>query len=309
MKNKTLDSIGFIGLGKMGYNMAKLIKKKSEINVYGFDKDEKVRKSIKEFGAVSVNSLDEMVEQLGEDQLNFWMMLPSEHTSKTFNLLVRKIKNQGDQQFIIDGSNSNFKKTIKRHKKARKHGIGMLDVGVSGGILARETGYPMMIGGDKDIYEYAKPLFSSLANKESFGRVGEAGTGHYLKMVHNWIEYGIMEALGEGVNLLFNGHYKNRLDIVEGFRIFTNNTIIDGTLTNVTYNALLKDPNLESVKPYVEENGEGYWASLEALENEVPSVVNSYAVSSRRISRGKDDPKHKIIALMRKGFGGHDTKK
>jgi len=235
-----------------------------------------------------------------------WLMLPSGEVTENAFKEVLSLLNKGD--IIIDGANSNFHDTVRHHKEAEEKGVGMLDVGVSGGIVAAKRGYPMMIGGKKETYNYCKAIFDSFGIKEGYNLVGEkGGSGHYVKMVHNAIEYGMMQAIGEGFDLLQNGRFKD-LDLKNIAHIWNHGTIVSSFLMEMTEQALQNNEKLDDIEPYVDDSGEGRWAGFEAMEYSVPFVVNTYALHARYISRDKNSLAFRMLAAQRREFGGHPTK-
>jgi len=298
--------IGFIGLGKMGKNMVLRMLNSKTINAHIYDISQDIVKELDKKGATGHTSIEDLIQGLWKERKIIWMMLPAgKITEDTFQELLKLLK-KGD--IIIDGGNSNFKDTLKRHKECETKGIEMLDVGVSGGIISANKGYPMMIGGKKETYNYCKPIFTSFGIPEGFNLVGDKGSGHYVKMIHNSIEYGMMQAISEGFDLLENGSIQN-LDLKKISHIWNHGTIIESFLMKMVENALTKNVKLNYLKPYVEDNGEGKWASIEALEQNVPFVVNTYAINARYISRDKNSMTFKMLAAMRNEFGGHPIKK
>ncbi len=304
MENKI--EIGFLGLGRMGANMVARMLDSKTIAVHVWNRSEEPALKAQEKGAIKHDSPEELVASLKEKKKIVWLMLPSGEITENMFQRILKLLNKGD--IIIDGANSNFHDTLRRHKEAKEKGIEMLDVGVSGGIVAATRGYPMMIGGEKETYEFAKPIFDSFGFKEGYDLVGKGGSGHYVKMIHNAIEYGMMQAIAEGFDLLENGRIKN-LDLKKISHIFNNGTIVDSFLMRMVEQALTKDAKLNYLKPFVDDNGEGKWAAIEALEHSVPFVVNSYALHARYISRDPNSYTFRLLAAMREEFGGHAIKK
>jgi len=299
--------IGFIGLGRMGANMVNRMLSSNNLNVNVTNRSSgPVDEAVKN-GAKGFKDVESLVSNLRQSRRILWMMLPSgEVTENTFKLLLKKLR-KGD--IIIDGANSNFEDSIRRHKMAKVMGVEMLDVGVSGGIVAADRGYPMMIGGDKKTYDFCLPVFESFGYKNGFNLVGEiGGSGHYVKMIHNAIEYGMMQAISEGFDLLKNGRFKD-LDLLNISKIWNNGTIVESFLMEMTQQALEKDVNLDYLKPHVDDNGEGKWAAIEALNHNVPFVVNAYALNARYISRDNNSFTFKMLAAQRAEFGGHPIKK
>lgn len=301
-----MTEVGFLGLGRMGGNMVERMLKQKSIRVVVWNRSkEKVEKAVEQ-GAIGSKTPEDLVSQLQESPKVVWLMLPSgdvteEHFQKLLNLL-------GKDDIIIDGGNSNFHDTLRRHKEAEAKGIKMLDVGVSGGIVAANTGYPMMVGGREDTWNYCRPIFDSFGIESGYDLVGDGGSGHYVKMVHNAIEYGMMQAIGEGFDLLKRTKSVN-VDLKKTVGIWNHGCIVDSFLMKMAKQALDKDENLSYLKPFIEDNGEGKWSAIEAMENAVPFVVNTYALQARHISRDSDSFAFKMVAALRNEFGGHAVKK
>ncbi len=298
--------LGFIGLGRMGANMVNRMLESKKVDVVVWNRSpEPVQRAV-EKGAKGVSSIEDLVANLKQERRIVWLMLPAGDVTENVFQRVLGLLKEGD--IIIEGANSHFSDSLRRHKQAEEKGIGMLDVGVSGGIIAATEGYPMMIGGNKDIYEFCKPIFKTFGREEGFDLVGGPGTGHYVKMVHNAIEYGMMQAIAEGFDLLENGSFKD-LDLKKIAHIWNHGTIISSFLMEMAERAFEKSPNLDHLKPYVEDSGEGRWAAIEAVEHAVPFVVNSYALNSRFISRDESSMAFRLLASMRYEFGRHPIKK
>ena len=297
--------IGFIGLGRMGANMVNRMLESKKINVFVQNRSpDPVKKAVSK-GAKGFAKIEDLISNLKQKRKIVWIMLPSgEVTEKAFQQVL-KLLNKND--IIIDGANSNIHDSMRRHKEAEKKGINMLDVGVSGGIIAATKGYPMMIGGKKEVYKFCKPIFDSFGIKEGYDLVGEGGAGHYVKMIHNAIEYGMMQAIAEGFDLLENGRFKG-LDLKHISHIWNHGTIVSSFLMQMVEQALSKDKNLKKLEPYVQDSGEGKWAATEALEKSVPFVCNSYALHARFISREKNSTAFRMLAAIRQEFGGHPVK-
>jgi len=297
--------LGFVGLGRMGANMVYRMLDSSQVEVVVWNRSiEPVLEAVKR-GAKGAKSINELIGMLKQERKIVWLMLPAgEVTEKAFQEVLVLLK-PGD--IIIDGANSNFKDTLRRHKEANELGLEMLDVGVSGGIIAAEHGYPMMIGGNQETWDFCRPLFESFGLSEGFGLVGGPGAGHYVKMIHNAIEYGMMQAIAEGFDLLENGRFKE-LDLNKISHIWNHGTIVSSFLMEMVENALTKSPKLDYLKPHVDDSGEGRWSAIEAMEHGVPFVANTYALHSRYLSRDKDSMAWRMLAAMRNEFGGHEIK-
>lgn len=296
--------LGFIGLGRMGFNMVSRLLEKgfSDVVVYNRSQD-KVEELVKK-GAKGAKSVEALVSALNPDGPRVvWLMLPAgEVTEEHFKQLLVLLK-KGD--VLIDGANSNFHDSIRRHKEAKAKGVRMLDIGVSGGVVAAERGYAMMAGGDKDAYAHVEPILKLMCADKAYALVGEeGGSGHYVKMIHNAIEYGMMQAIAEGFDLLKHGRFKE-LDTTRISQLWNHGTIVQSFLMEMVQNALEKDGELSKLKPFVEDNGEGRWSAIEALEHGVPFTVNTHALYARYTSRDPDSFAFKLLAAMRGEFGGH----
>lgn len=298
--------LGFIGLGRMGGNMVSSLLKNKEFSISVYDRSKEAMNALAKKGATKSVNLKALTTSLKSKKKVVWMMLPAgKPTEDTFQKLLTLLK-KGD--IIIDGANSNFHDTLRRAKEATKKGIDMLDVGVSGGLVGAKEGYAMMAGGKKATYHYCKPIFDQLGFPKGYGHVGPNGAGHYVKMIHNAIEYGMMQAIAEGFDLLENGRIKN-LDLQNISHIWNHGTIISSFLMRMVSQALDKDKSLGYLKPYVDDNGEGKWSAIEALEHDVPFNVNTYALYARYQSRDSNSFALRMLAAMRNEFGGHAIKK
>lgn len=303
-----INEIGFVGLGRMGFNMVSRILQNSKIRVVVYNRSKEPVQRAVDMGAESSESIKELVRKLKRERKVVWLMLPAgeiteNHFQEILNLLDKR-------DVIIDGGNANFQDSKRRHEQASKKGIDMLDVGVSGGVVAAERGYSMMVGGKKEVFEFVEPVFKAMCIEKGYNLVSEkSGSGHYVKMIHNAIEYGMMQAIGEGFDLLKNGSYKD-LELEKIARVWNNGTIINSFLMEMTENSLKNNgKELEKLEPWIDDSGEGQWASQEAIIQEVPFVANTYALHARRISRDDSSYAFKIIAAMRNEFGGHAVKK
>ncbi len=299
-------TLGIYGLGRMGLNMANRLLEKGSVNLVAYNRSQdKVAEVVKK-GAVGATSVDDLLSKLQAGKRIVWLMLPNGSTTEeAFQYILNKLV-KGD--IIIDGGNSNFHDSIRRHKEAASKGIEMLDIGVSGGVVAATRGYALMIGGPKSAYDKCVPIFHDLAIAQGYAHVGEdGGSGHYVKMIHNAIEYGMMQAIAEGFDLLEHGRMKN-LDLPKISHLWNHGTIVSSFLMEMMENALNKDGKLEYLAPYVEDNGEGRWAAIEAMEHAVPFTVNTYALHARYISRDKNSLAFRALAAMRNEFGGHAIK-
>ncbi|WP_129408843.1 phosphogluconate dehydrogenase (NAD(+)-dependent, decarboxylating) [Marinitoga lauensis] len=293
--------LGIIGLGRMGKNMAKrLLKDNHEVVVYNRTK-EKVEDMVKK-GAIGAFSLEEFVEKLDNPKI-IWLMLPAgEITDDTINKLIPLLK-KGD--IIIDGANTYYKDDLRRSKKLKEYGIHYIDAGVSGGIWGLKEGYCTMIGGEKEIFEYIEPILKTLAPEDGYLYCGPNGAGHFVKMIHNGIEYGLMEAYGEGFELLKASEYGKYLNLHDVAHLWNHGSVIRSWLLELLENAFKNDDNLEEIQGYVEDSGEARWTVLEAVEKGVSIPIISNSLFKRFQSRQKDVFSDKVVAALRKEFGGH----
>ena len=298
--------LGMIGLGKMGANMAQRLVRGGH-RVVGFDPDPRARKRIEGFGAESADSLPAMVAALAAPRA-VWMMVPAgDITGGTVDALL-SLLSAGDT--IIDGGNSNYKDTLDRARTAAGKGLHYVDSGTSGGVWGLEQGYSLMIGGDADAVERLRPVFETLApaKDQGWGRVGPAGSGHFTKMIHNGIEYGMMQAYAEGFSIL--GHKQEfGLDLHQVAEIWRHGSVVRSWLLDLTAEALGENPALDGIAPFVPDSGEGRWTVAEAIDLNVPAPVITQSLIERLRSRDTDSFADKLLSAMRHGFGGHAVKK
>jgi 6-phosphogluconate dehydrogenase len=297
--------IAMIGLGKMGANMAQRLMRGGH-QVVGFDPMEAARKGIEKEGGQSADSLEHLVAALKVPR-TFWLMVPAgDITDSTINALMPLLA-AGDT--LIDGGNSNYKDTVRRAAAAAKRQIQYCDSGTSGGVWGLAEGYSLMIGGDEAVVEKLRPIFEALAPApdKGWGRVGPVGSGHFTKMVHNGIEYGLMQAYAEGFSIL---QHKSefKLDLHQVAEIWRYGSVVRSWLLDLTANALEKNPTLHGIAPYVVDSGEGRWTVAEAIDLGVPAVVITASLLERLRSRDTDSFSDKLLSAMRNQFGGHAIK-
>jgi len=293
--------IGIIGLGRMGMNMARrLLKNGHEVVAYNrtFDKTEEIKKE----GAIGVESIEQMVKQLERRRI-VWIMLPAGNVTDEYVESLSKFLSKGD--IIIDGSNGFYKDDIRRVAYLEKYGINYIDAGVSGGIWGLEVGYCTMIGGREEDFKYIEPVLKALAPEEGYMYCGETGAGHYTKMIHNGIEYALMEAYGEGFEILKSSIYGTKLDLENVAHIWNHGSVVRSWLLELLEAALKDDNTLSQLKGYVEDSGEGRWTVKEAVDLGVPATAIAHALFKRFESRQDDLFSDKVIAALRKEFGGH----
>ena len=298
--------LGMIGLGRMGANMTQRLVLQGH-RVVGFDPNEDARKAVEDKGAESAVSIEAMIAKLDAPRV-VWMMVPAgEITDGTVTALLGQLK-AGDT--IIDGGNSNYKDTLRRAATCAKQNIGYVDCGTSGGVWGLEQGYSMMVGGDKDLVDRLCPIFETLAPgaDQGWGHVGPVGSGHFVKMVHNGIEYGMMQAYAEGFSIL--QHKQDfALDLHQVAEIWRFGSVIRSWLLDLTSDALGKNPTMAGIAPYVVDSGEGRWTIQEAIDLDVPAPVITISLMERLRSRDSDSFTDKLLASMRNEFGGHAIKK
>ena len=296
--------IAMIGLGRMGMNMARrLLQGGHEVVAYNRTPD-KTEEIVKE-GAMGSFSLDELVDKLTEPRV-VWMMLPAgkpvdDHLEQLNELLA-----PGD--IVIDGGNTYYKDDIRRAKMLAEKGVKFFDVGVSGGIWGLQVGYCLMMGGDRDIYEHLEPIFKTLAPEDGYLYCGPTGAGHFVKMVHNGIEYGMMQAYGEGFAILEGSPYGKFLDYSQVANLWNQGSVVRSWLLELLETAFAKDAKLADIRGYVEDSGEGRWTVQQAVESGVAAPVIALSLFRRFRSRQEDAFEDKVLAALRREFGGHAVK-
>ena len=298
--------LGMIGLGKMGGFMTERLVKGGH-RVVGFDRDAATVQRIAEKGAQGANSLESLVSQLKPPRA-IWLMVPSgAPVDSTIAELLPQLT-EGDT--IIDGGNSNYHDSMRRAAELKPKKINFVDVGTSGGVWGITEGYSMMVGGDAAVVERLSPIFKTLAPApdKGWGRVGPVGAGHFVKMVHNGIEYGIMQAYAEGLDLL-NHKKEFGLDLLQICKIWQFGSVIRSWLLDLTVDALESNPKLEGVGAYVTDSGEGRWTAIEGIQLGVPLPVISAALEVRFRSQDPEPFANKLLAMMRHEFGGHAVQK
>jgi 6-phosphogluconate dehydrogenase len=297
--------LGMIGLGKMGGFMTERLVRGGH-RVIGFDRDPLAVQRVAEKGATGANSLDKMFGLLKPPRA-VWLMVPAgAPVDETIELLLPHLS-PGDA--IIDGGNSYYKDSVRRAATLEQKSIHFVDCGTSGGVWGLAEGYSMMVGGDAEVVKRLAPIFQTLAPgpDKGWGRVGPAGAGHFVKMVHNGIEYGIMEAYAEGLDVL--RHKKEfELDLLQVSKIWQFGSVVRSWLLDLTVDALSKNPTLEGIGAYVTDSGEGRWTVMEGVELGVPTPVISSSLDARFRSQDPEPFANKLLAMMRHEFGGHAVK-
>jgi 6-phosphogluconate dehydrogenase len=285
--------LGMVGLGRMGGNMTKRLERDGhEVATYARS------------GGGTAATLEDLVGQL-EPRRAVWLMIPAGDPTEQAVKTLTGLLEPGD--IIVDGGNSNFRDSQRRSALAREHGIGYVDAGVSGGIWGLENGYCLMVGGERDDVEQLEPAFRTLAPEDGYAHVGPSGAGHFVKMVHNGIEYGLMQAYAEGFEILKASQFE--LDLHEIAGIWRYGSVVRSWLLELLYNAFEQDGNeLEGIAGYVEDSGEGRWTIFEAINESVPAPVIASSLFARFASRQDESFGAKINAALRKQFGGHAVK-
>jgi 6-phosphogluconate dehydrogenase len=318
--------LGMIGLGRMGGNIVRRLMRHGHSTVV-YDKDAKAVAEIAKEGATGSGSLEEFVGRL-EKPRTAWVMLPAGHITETTIETLAKPMEAGD--VIIDGGNTFWQDDVRRGKTLKERGIHYIDVGTSGGVWGIERGYCMMIGGDKAVVDRLDPIFKTLAPgigdiprtdgregrdprvEQGYLHAGPVGAGHFVKMVHNGIEYGLMQAYGEGFDILKNANidalpqdHRFELDIADIAEVWRRGSVIPSWLLDLTASALAKHPALDEYSGFVEDSGEGRWTVNAAIDEAVPAEVLTAALFARFRSRKEHTFAEKILSAMREGFGGH----
>jgi 6-phosphogluconate dehydrogenase len=285
--------IGMVGLGRMGANMAERLRRGGH-EVTGYDRDPKVSQ---------VASLSELVAKLNAPRA-VWLMVPSGDATEQSIKEIAGLLQRGD--LIVDGGNSNFRDSMRRGGELAERGLLFVDAGTSGGIWGLENGYCLMVGGSDEAFARIEPALKTLAPEGGYAHVGPAGAGHFVKMVHNGIEYAMLEAYGEGFEVLQASRFD--LDLHEIARLWNRGSVVRSWLLELAERAFAKDPRLSGLRGYVEDSGEGRWTVLEAITENVPAPAIALSLFARFASRQDDSFAMKVIAALRNEFGGHAVK-
>lgn len=298
--------IGMVGLGRMGGNMAKRLLRDGH-NVVAFDPNADAVAELSKAGASGASTLEDLASQLDTPR-TVWVMVPAGEITENTVRELPSILQKGDT--VIDGGNSNYKESMRRGEMLAEHGIDYLDCGTSGGVWGLDNGYCLTIGGNREAYERNRPIFKTLAPPENDGglHVGPSGSGHYVKMIHNGIEYGMMQAFAEGFELLA-AKEEFGLDlgpIAENWRY---GSVIRSWLLDLTADEFTDDPKLEKLTSYVDDSGEGRWTVDASVELAVPAPVITLALQMRFRSRQENPLGGRALAAMRNAFGGHAVRK
>ncbi|MBZ4220943.1 decarboxylating 6-phosphogluconate dehydrogenase [Bacillus wiedmannii] len=294
--------VGLIGLGKMGLNLGKnLMDHKHE--VAAFDLNTSAVEEMKEYGATGVSSLSELVQSLESPRI-LWVMLPHAVVDSVINEIT-PLLSKGD--ILIEAGNSHYKESIRRYEQLKKDGIHFMDAGTSGGMEGARNGACYMIGGDQEAWDIVEPIFRDTAVENGYLYAGKAGSGHFLKMVHNGIEYGMMAAIGEGFEILEKSEFDYDYEKVS--RVWNNGSVIRSWLMELTENAFSKDAKLDEIKGVMHSSGEGKWTVETALDLQTATPVIAMSLLMRYRSLDNDTFTGKVVAALRNEFGGHAVEK
>ena len=290
--------IGFCGLGRMGMNMVARIQRGGH-DVVAWNRTKSKQDTLLQTGASWAETIEDLVAQLTPPRA-IWIMVPAESVDEMLDRIVPLCERDDT---IIDGGNCRHSDTARRALRLAEHGVHLLDCGTSGGIWGLEVGYCLMIGGEVAAYDRLVPIFSALAPPDGFLHVGKSGAGHFVKMVHNGIEYGIMQAYAEGFELLQASDYSPDLRAVA--HLWNQGSVIRSWLLELSERALEHDPKLETIRGSVDDSGEGRWTVHEAVDLAVPAPVIAMSLFARFASRQSDAFSNRLLAALRREFGGH----
>jgi 6-phosphogluconate dehydrogenase len=295
--------LGFIGLGKMGMNMVERLRRDNH-QIVAFDLDQAKLKEVNSFGASGVATLKELVAKLKPPR-GVWVMVPAGDPTESTIKSLAQLLSSGDT--VIDGGNSNFHDDVRRARELRANGVNHLDAGTSGGVWGLKVGYCLMIGGERAVYDRFEPIFRTLAPPDGYAYMGGNGAGHYVKMIHNGIEYGLMQAYAEGFECLHKSDY--HLDLPRIAKLWGQGSVVRSWLLELAADALSKDPALERIKGWVADSGEGRWTVLDAIDKDVAMPVIALSLFTRfrsRVDKGADGTfSERLLAALRNEFGGH----
>jgi 6-phosphogluconate dehydrogenase len=294
--------LGMVGLGRMGGNMTARLQRSGH-EVVAFDPSADAVAKATETGASGASSLSDLVGQLEAPRV-VWLMVPAGEITDSTVRVLSELLSDGD--VIVDGGNSHYKDSIARANTVAAKGIRFLDCGTSGGVWGLANGYCLMVGGDADAVAVVEPAFRALAPGDGYAHVGRSGAGHFTKMVHNGIEYGLLAAYGEGFEILAASDFD--LDLLEISGIWRYGSVVRSWLLELLHDAMEKDPALEKIRGYVDDSGEGRWTIEAAMEENVPAPITSIALFNRFASRQEESFSAKVIAALRNEFGGHAVK-
>jgi 6-phosphogluconate dehydrogenase len=295
--------LAIVGLGRMGMNMLERLAKDGH-TVYGYDTSADKMPEVAKRGGKGVTDLHAAVDNQQQSPKVVWIMVPQGKPVDDTLATLKKVLSKGD--IVIDGGNSYFKDSVRRGKELEEAGLHYIDCGTSGGVWGLKEGYCLMMGGDPDAVKFAEPIFKTLAPPDGYVYCGASGSGHYVKMVHNGIEYGMLQAYGEGFDILHASEYK--LDLTAIASAWRYGSVVRSWLLDLLVLAFKDDTNLQNIRGYVEDSGEGRWTIQEAIDHNVPAPVITASLFERFHSRETENFAAKVIASLRNEFGGHAVK-
>jgi 6-phosphogluconate dehydrogenase len=295
--------LGMVGLGRMGANMAvRLLQGEHDVTAY--DVNPKAAKKLGTHGARPVASLEDLVADLTPPRV-IWIMVPAGEITDHTLLALARLLDPGD--VVVDGGNSHYTDTKERATRLARDGIELVDAGTSGGVWGLREGYSLMVGASPEAFVRLEPLFATLAPEGGYAHVGPSGAGHFTKMIHNGVEYALMQAYGEGFELLKSSEFD--LDLAQIAEVWRHGSVVRSWLLDLVAAALSKDPDLDGVRGYVEDSGEGRWTVETALNSAVPAPVIAASLFARFSSRQEDSFAAKLLAALRNEFGGHAVRR
>ncbi len=297
--------IAIVGLGRMGMNMARRLLQR-EHQVVAFNRSADKVQQIESEGAIGATSLEDVVKKLESPRV-VWLMLPAGSVVDEHVTALAELLEKGD--IVVDGGNSYYKDDIKHAEELAQKGIRYMDAGVSGGIWGLKIGYCTMVGGGRDVYEHLEPVLKSLAPVEGYLYCGPTGSGHFVKMVHNGIEYGMMAAYAEGFEIMKASDYGADFDFEKISHLWNQGSVIRSWLLELAEDAFKDDSDMSSLSGWVEDSGEGRWTLQQAMETNVPAPVIAASLFQRFRSRQDDPFSNRVLAALRNKFGGHAVKK
>ena len=295
--------IGIIGLGKMGHNLA-LNMKDNGIDVVAYSRSPEKVDMVQKEGMQGAYTIGELCESF-EEQRVIWLMVPAGEIVD--NVISQLEGNLSKGDIIIDGGNSHYRDSVRRYEELAKIGVSFIDIGTSGGMEGARSGACMMIGGDEDAFEKLEEVFWKICVRDGYSYIGRSGSGHYVKMIHNGIEYGMLQAIGEGFEIMQKSDFE--IDFEDLSKVWSHGSVIRGWLMELCQRAFEKDPSLDGVQGVIDSSGEGLWTVEEALRLQIPSSVIAQSLFARYYSKDADSFSAKVIASLRNEFGGHSVTK
>jgi len=295
--------LGFVGLGRMGLNMVRRLQRDRHRVVVWDRAAEPVKEAI-QAGAIEAGGLSDLVAKLSSPRA-VWVMVPAGAPTESTITALAGLLSKGDT--IIDGGNTHYKDDQRRAQELSARGLHYVDAGTSGGVWGLKIGYCLMVGGDEAVVRRLAPIFTTLSPENGWARMGGVGSGHYVKMIHNGIEYGMMQAYAEGFELMSKSDYGLELPAIA--ELWMHGSVVRSWLLELAASALHEDPKLEKIKGYVEDSGEGRWTVYDAIEKDVPAMVLTSSLYTRFRSRQQESFGEKMLAALRNAFGGHAVRR